>query len=714
MSTSLDFLKPKSVAIIGASRDPSKRGHRAMQTLIKYGYTGKIVGVNPKESEVLGFPCYPDIASIPFAPDLAMVCTPNPTVPDMVRRCGEKGIKGALILAGGFSEAGPEGEKLEKELVKVAQESGVRIIGPNTNGMFNAHSGFNITGWPGIHAGKIGILSQSANVALSLLAQSHSNRSAGLTSFIGVGNQADIMFDEYLRFFGDDPETGALIMYVEGLKRGRAFVDTAREIAGRKPIVLYKAGRTEQGKSAAKSHSGSLAGDYPVAKGLFEQAGIIQVERSDEMFAVADTLSRSKGLPSSRVVLLSEGGGPISQAADALTDRGLLLPRLKPETEAALKKITPNATQLSNPVDAGGGTDPHPRYMPACSREILADPNVDALLIVGYFGGYQVRYGESLAESENQAARELVEIARASGKLVMIQCHYADFETEALDILRAGDIIVVRSIEIAASCLEAEQRFHRVQARARQAQVQAAAKPGAKAAVDRIVAAVRAEGRHSLLEPEALSVLQAYGISVPPFALMKEAGDAASLQKLAGGGTVALKIVSQDILHKSDVGGVRLNVAADPAVIARESQALIDHVKKTCPAAKIQGVLALPMAKKGTEVIIGAVNDEQFGRVLMFGLGGVFVEVLKDVVFRALPLSHPEALDMIASVKTRAVLDGVRGSAAADREGLAKLLVNLSLLAEHHPEIAEIDLNPVILNEDGITIVDARMILSKE
>ncbi len=703
-----EFLKPNSVAIIGASRDPSKRGNRAIQTLLSNGYKGRIFPIHPKETEVLGLTCYSDLASIPFTIDLAMICTPNPTVPDMIRRCGEKGVKGALILAGGFSEAGPEGVELEAKLVETAREAGVRIIGPNTNGMFDAHSGMNLTGWPGIYPGGLGVLSQSGNVALALLAQSHHTRKSGLSTFVGVGNQSDISLDEYLRFFAEDPDTQATIVYAEGFKDGRAFLDVAREVASKKPIILYKAGRTDEGEGAAKSHSGSLAGNYAVASAALRQAGVVHVERSDEMFAVADTLSRSAGRPARRVVLLSEGGGPISQAADALAERGLELPTLDAATVERLQKITPAATQLSNPVDAGGGTDPHPRYMPECAKEILADPNVDALLIVGYFGGYQIRYGEGIAEVENQAARELVALAKGADKIVMVQCHYADFATDAIDILREGDIVVVRSIEIAATCLEGAQRFHDV---SHADPVAAVAPSSAPQAAVNILSAAKAAGRDSLLEPEAIRMLELHGIAVTPPALLTPGMTAASLPQTLTSVPVALKIVSKDILHKSDVGGVRLGICGEQG-IDRANGELLSHIARACPDAEIAGVLVVPMAKKGTEVIIGVIEDPQFGKVIVFGLGGVFVEVLKDVAFRTLPLTRADALSMIAEIRGSAMLDGARGAVPADREQLASLILDVARLAEAHPEIKELDLNPIILNEDGFVIVDARMILA--
>jgi acetyltransferase len=427
------------------------------------------------------------------------------------------------------------------------------------------------------------------------------------------------------------------------------------------------------------------------------------------MFAVADTVSRTGGRPTRRVAVLSEGGGPISQAADALVEGGLELPRLSTATEARLKAITPSASQLSNPVDAGGGTDPHPRYMPPCSREILADPAIDALLIVGYFGGYQVRFGAGIAEIENAAARELVALAGESGKVVMVQCHYAEFPTEAINILRAGGIIVVRSIEIAAACLAAAERFHVVSTRVRpSAEIQAMTAP---AEALPIIAGARAQKRNSLLETEALRLLAAHGVAVPRSALLTAPDDAEALPPELLDVPVALKIVSKDILHKSDVGGVRLGVSG-AAGIRNEAAALLSDIRNRCPGAQITGVLVTPMAGKGVEVIIGVTNDPQFGRVVMFGLGGVFVEVLNDVVLRALPLDRAEAGRMLDGIRGRALLEGIRGAPPVDRDKLISLLLAVSRIAVAHPEISEIDLNPVIVNANGYNVVDARMLLA--
>ncbi|HEV7372157.1 acetate--CoA ligase family protein [Arenibaculum sp.] len=702
------FLKPRTVAIIGASRDPAKRGHRAIQALLNSRFEGRIVPINPKEPEILSLPCFPDIAAVPFEIDLALVCTPSRSTPEVIRACGEKGVKGAVVLAGGFGEASPEGAELEARTVEVARRYGVRLVGPNTNGIFDGHTGLNLVGWPGVYRGSLGVLSQSGNVAMSLMTTSIRTEHAGFTTFIGVGNESDIRFDEYLRFFGEDEATRAVIAYVEGFKDGRAFLDAAREVTRRKPVVLYKAGRTGQGQGAARSHSGSLAGDYAVGKGAMRQAGIIVLERSDEMFPVADMLSRHASRPAARVAVLSEGGGVISQAADALAERGLSMPALAAATEAALKAITPNATQLSNPIDAGGATDPHPRYIAASSRVILGDPSVDALLIVGFFGGYQVRYGASAIADENKAAQELVAMAAEAGKPVIVQSHYADFPTEAITILREAGILVVRSIEIAAACLAGVAEYHSILQRA---PAPARAPAGPVPEVCEIIAGARAGGRTSLLEPEALRLLAAAGMPVPPHAVLRSVADVAELGSDFKREEVALKVVSKDILHKSDVGGVLLGLRGE-AAIAGGMAAVLAEVRRRRPEAEVAGVLVTPMARRGVEVIVGVTTDPQYGRIMMFGLGGVFVEVLKDVAFRALPLTPADAAEMLDEIKGRAILDGVRGKQGADRRQIVDLMLRLSDIAVAHPEITEIDLNPVILHAEGYAIVDARMLLA--
>ena len=706
---SLDqILNPRTLAVIGASNDPEKRGYRAIATLQADNYQGLIIPINPKEKKILGLDCYPKIGDAPGEIDLALVCTPARLTPQVVRECGEKGVKGALLLAGGFSEASEEGARLEEETARVAREYGVRLIGPNTNGLFSARYDCNAIGWFDLPRGPIAVLSNSANVALSLVTEAQNHRYIGYSTMLSVGNQADLQFHEYLQALGEDAGTKAIISYVEGFKNGRAYIEAARRVSPKKPIVMYKAGRTDAGKGAAKSHSGSLAGDYAVASGVLRQSGIVLVTESHHLYPVAEALSILPPLPTRRVAILSEGGGPITMAAETLSEKGMVLAQLTEETQKKLKAIVPNASALSNPVDAGGGTDPRAEYYGLCGRAILEDPNVDALLMVGYFGGYTQRYGESVAETENRYCVEVAQMVKQYGKAVVVQTHYARFRTKALDILRNAGVPFYRDIETAVQCLVSLADY--TAAKRRLAESAEAPKVEMQPAARKIVDGARAAGRTSLLETEARKLLSSYGIDVPQAVLARSAADAAEVVSKLGDRPLALKIVSKDVLHKSDAGGVKLNVTGSEAVKAAIAE-ITGNVQHAAPNAEIAGILAAPMAEKGVELILGVTRDPQFGPVIMFGLGGVFVEVIRDVAFRALPLTEADVQEMFGDLRYRKMLEGARGLPPVDKPALTQLILKLSALATAHPEISEIDLNPVIAHGNGYTIADARMIL---
>jgi acetyltransferase len=435
----------------------------------------------------------------------------------------------------------------------------------------------------------------------------------------------------------------------------------------------------------------------------------VLVTESHALYPVAEALAILPPLPTRRVAVLSEGGGPITMAAEALSEHGMVLAPLTAETQKKLKAIVPNASALSNPVDAGGGTDPRAEYYGLCGRVILEDPNVDALLMVGYFGGYTTRYGESVAETENRYCVEVADMMKQYGKPIVVQTHYARFRTKALDILRTAGVPFYRDIETAVQCLVSLADYTAAKRRllAHAAPSQVHAKPEAT----RIVNGAREAGRNNLLETEARELLASYGIRVPLSVLARNPDDAEEIVAKLGSEPLALKIVSKDVLHKSDAGGVKLNIAGSPAV-KRSIADIVANVKRHEPRAEIAGVLATPMADKGTELIIGVTRDPQFGPVLMFGLGGVFVEVIRDVVFRALPVTEADVQEMLRELRYGKMLEGIRGLPPVDKHALTQLMLDLSALATTHPEIIEIDLNPVIAHATGYTIADARMILA--
>ena len=711
MSHPLDpVFNPRVIAVIGASNDPEKRGYRAIKTLLSDNYQGKIIPINPKSAEILGLKCYPSIADVTDAVDLALVCTAARTVPEVVRSCGKQGVKGALLLAGGFSEASEEGRVLEEAAVAIAREYGIRLIGPNTNGMFSARFGCNAIGWYDLPRGPLAMIANSANVMLSVVTEAQFHRHFGFSTLLPLGNQADIQFHECLDALSQDPDTKAVISYVEGFRNGRAFYEVARRVSPHKPIVMFKAGRTADGVNAARSHSGSLAGDYAVATGVIKQAGIPLVERADCLFPVAEALALLPPMPTRRVAILSEGGGVITVAAEALAERGMVLAKLTAETQAKLKAIVPAASALSNPVDHGGGTDPRAEYYGQCGKAILEDPNVDALLCVGFLGGYAHRYGDSVGEMENSVCKGFGDLMRKHQKAIVVQSHYAHFRTPALDILRNAGVPFYRSIEIAAHCLASLADYSAMRRRLASDAQDAGATPAVVPAVQKMLADARAAQRMALLEPEAREVLRAAGIAMPPSLLLKSAADADAAVKSLGAGALALKVVSKDVLHKSDTGGVVLNAAGAAAI--REGYArIMQSVQAKVPGAVIDGVLASPMAPAGVELIVGVTRDPQFGPVIMFGLGGVFVETIRDVVFRAVPISRADAGEMIADIRFKGMLEGARGLPKVNTTALIELLLKVSALAAAHPDLAEIDLNPVIAHGDTWSIVDARMIL---
>lgn len=701
MTHPLDTLfNPRTVAVIGASADPTKRGYRAITALMRGKYQGRIVPINPREKEILGHTCYAELTDVPGDIDVALVCTPAATTPAMLEKCGRKGVRAAVLLAGGFSEASEAGRVLEEQSVAVARQYGVRLVGPNTNGICGTRVGFTALGGYDVPLGNIAIVANSANMMGSVLDDANFFGHAGFSAALSVGNQADLRFHEYLEYFGADPDTQVVLSYVEGFKDGAAYVAAAREVSKVKPVVAYVVGRTDEGKRAAKSHSGSLAGDYTVTCGVLRQAGVVVLAQSDHLLPVAEALMLFPPMRGRRMAVLSEGGGPITVACEALTERGMVLARLSADTQAKIHAIVPNASAIDNPVDAGGGTEPKVEYYRSISRAILEDDNIDALLLVGFFGGYGKRFGTN--DAEQVVARDLAAMMKELGKPIMVQSRAALYKTDGLNALRQAGVPFHRHIEVSVQCLASAADYHAAKRRLLASEAPAHGSVHADAA--RLIVGARAAKRH-LLEHECLALLAAYGVPVPPHVLMSSAADAAGVIKQLGEVPLAVKVVSKDVLHKSEVGGVRLNVTGVAALqVAYESVIRV-------PDAVITGALVTPMAARGTEVIIGVSRDPTYGPVIVFGLGGTLVEVLRDVVFRALPLSESDALEMINGLRYREVLEGVRGAEAVSKAALAELLVAVSQVALLHPEIAEIDLNPVIARADGFFIADARILM---
>ncbi len=710
---SLDrVLNATSLAIVGASKNETKRGYQAIKTLLEQGFEGRIYPVNPKEEMILGFKCYPKVSDIEQPVDLALITTPARTVPSILEDCGKKGVKGAVVIAGGFRELGVEGKKLEQEMVEVAKKYNVRLIGPNTSGMMNLKNNLNLVGIPDVPKGDIALVSQSGNMALALITEASVKSQKGFSYYVGVGNEADIKFHEYLEFFGNDPETKAILMYVEGMSEGRKFLQQAYRTTLQKPIILLKSGRSATGKASAGSHTGSLAGMSEVAHSAFERAGIIVIDNPDELFPAAECLSSLPCIRNRSVGILADGGGHATIAADILTDLGIKIPQLNKKTQAKLKEILPFTASVRNPVDVAGGADADPSVFAECAKIMLNDGDIGGLLIAGLFGGYGIRFAKSLSLIEEDAAHRMGKMVRKRNKPIVVHSLYASKNTHSIELLRYYNIPVYDSLHVACKSIGVlAQRGNYMNEY--HAKVNFVFNWGAKAkpAGRKIIDNARKEGRNYLLEHEAKALLKMHGAPVTKDKLATTPEQAVKFAE-AMGTDVVLKIVSPQILHKSDAGGVKVGLRGEDQVMEGFKE-VVDNAKRYNPEAEIKGVLVSPMADPDLEVIMGTKIDDQFGPVIMFGIGGIMVEVLKDVSFRVLPISSVSARKMMQEIRSAPILNGVRGNLPYDKRALQRLLVMCSEVVESYPEIREMDLNPIIVYHQGAKVVDARILLKE-
>ncbi|MCP4722395.1 MAG: acetate--CoA ligase family protein, partial [Desulfobacteraceae bacterium] len=550
------------------------------------------------------------------------------------------------------------------------------------------------------------------NMALTLITEATIRKHEGFTYYVGVGNESDIKFHEYLEFFRNDPDTKVILMYVEGMSEGRKFLQEAYKTSIKKPIVLLKSGRSATGKRSAGSHTGSLAGVSEVAKAAYGRAGIIVIENSDELFPVAETLSSQPPIKNNSIAILADGGGHATIAADLLSDYGINMPQLADKTQEKLRAILPEAASLVNPVDVAGGTDADPSLFADCVKIIIQDPNIGGILVVGLFGGYGIRFEKSLAIGEEAAAHRFGAMVKKRKKPIIVHSLYSSHESRALDLLRHYDIPVHDSLDISCKCVASLCKYgNYLKSYHAKTSFVFNWKNKAKKEGDSIIENARKEGRHVLLEHEAKKLIKLHGAQTSVGQVAGTEDEAWEIAKKTKG-TCVLKIVSPDILHKSDAKGVKLNLGSEKEIKNGFKQ-IIKNARSYNPEADIRGVLVAPMAQQGLEIIIGTKTDELFGPVIMYGLGGIMVEIMKDVTFWVLPVSPASCRKMIEETRSSIILDGVRGQKGYDKKSLRKLLSICSELIESYPDIEEMDLNPVILYEQGIDVVDARIILKK-
>ncbi|MCP4576293.1 MAG: acyl-CoA synthetase [Deltaproteobacteria bacterium] len=706
-------LNATSVAVVGASKKETKRGFQTIKTLLDQGFEGRIYPVNPKEKSILGLPCHKQVSAIEGPVEIVLITTPAKTIPGILRDCGKKGVAGAVIIAGGFGEMGKAGKDLEKEIVAIAKEHDIRLIGPNTSGMMNLESNMNLVGLKEVPKGHIALISQSGNMALTLITEASIKSRQGFSYYVGIGNEADLKFHEYLAFFQEDPHTRAILMYVEGMRDGRRFLQQAYQTTRKKPIVMLKSGRSATGKLSAGSHTGALAGMSEVARTAFRRAGIIVIEDSDELFPAAETLASLPHIKNQSIAILADGGGHATIAADKVTDLGVNIPALSEKTRKKLKALLPAGASTRNPVDVAGGADENPAVFADCAEIMLHDPQVGGLLLVGLFGGYNIRFAKSLEFVEEDAAHRMGKLVKDTGKPIVVHSLYNYARPHSLDLLRYYGIPVYDSLEVACKSISVLSEYGNY-LRSYKAKEKFVFSKGekAKARGREIFKRAREEKRNALFEHEAKELIGLHGGGHFDNSLVHSAEEAV-VAASSMNGPLAMKIVSPDILHKTEAGGVKLNLSTDLEIEAAY-EAIMEGAIRYNAEARIEGILLEPMMRSGLELIVGTKMDDQFGPVIMFGIGGTLVEILKDVVFRVLPISERTARRMIERIRSVDLLNGFRGSPPVDRKAIKNLLLTISEIVGSYRQIQEIDLNPIIAYGKGLVVADARILLKKD
>jgi acetyltransferase len=707
-----DVLDPDSIAVAGASADEAKRGYIAMKRLTSAEFEGDVYPVNPSyDGEIFGETVYSTVSEIPGRVDLVYIVTPAGVVSAGLEDAGEAGAAGAVIFSAGFSEEG--NVEAEAELVRIADEHDIRFVGPNVIGMANVLDDVYL----GIDAhyspGSLAMISQSGNLAMNMGVAVDRHRNAGLSYLVAIGNESDLKFHELLPYFAADDGTEALSVYTEGMSDGRSFLREAKRFSEEKPIVALKGGRTRAGKSSAQSHTASLAGDTDVVEDVYRQAGVLTVESFDDIVPVSRAVTELPSLSGRNVAIMTEAGGVATTLADALVERGLNVPELTAETQERLRELFPHSPNVSNPLDTS--VTPETASLHAEAAEtLLLDPEIDGLLIGGSYGGYGTSDhgielptdGES-ARAQIESARRIAELPEEYDKPVIVKSTFTTDESEALAICDDRGVPVYERFRDAPMALGALAEYGEyLETADERTDFGLDTGHGPHETIERAVG----DDRASLAEHEARDVLVDYGVSVAPYRLATSPDEAAAAAD-AFGGDVAMKIVSRAIQHKTEAGGVSLGVSGASGV--REAyEELIVSASEYDPDAPIEGVLVSPMREEGVEVIVGATHDEEIGPVVLFGLGGIFVEVLEDVSFGAVPLTEHDAREMIDSIGGRGVLTGARGRARVDEEALVDLLCEVSRLVAANPRIAELDLNPVICHDDRVEVLDASIHLS--
>jgi len=696
-----NLLQPKSVAIVGASAQPGKIGYTVIENLLKGGYKGKIYPINPTATEILDLPVFPNLAAVPDKIDLAVITVPVKLACQVIEECGQKGIKALSVITSGFSEVGRQ--DLEQEMLEIARKYGMRILGPNIVGTLSNSDKLNASFAPFLpFPGKATLITQSGALLIAMDAITYT-RKVGFDKMISIGNMADIDFADLITWLDEDENTSCICLYIEGFKDGRKFIEASRNT--KKPIIALKAGVSAHGAAAAASHTGSLAGAVKVYGAAFQQAGVVQASDLNNLFDRTLALSLQPPLRKENLLIITNGGGVGVLATDAGERYGIPLKFAPEDVQTELKKHMPDYGSAKNPVDLTGmaGNDWYYKSV----KFAFAHPWTDGLVVL---------YCETAITNPveiAQAVKKAIDDAGVKDRPVVVSMVGGTRCDEAMQWLVENGIPAYPTPDQAMNSMAALREYNNIRLM-NTGEIESCGPRSSKVARE-IIAKARADNRSSLTEIEAKKVFAAYGLPVAETNLARSEDEAAELAAKTGF-PIVMKVVSPDIIHKSDAGGVKVNIK-DEAGVRSAYQTITKNSKAYKPDADIRGIAVQEMAPLGTEVIVGSINDPTFGPTIMFGLGGIFVEVLKDVTFRVAPVNKELVRQMINEIHSVAILAGARGESPRDRAALEDLLCRYAgMVYDLCDEVAETDANPVLVYEEGagLKVVDARVILKKK
>jgi acetate---CoA ligase (ADP-forming) len=692
------LFKPSSIAVIGASSVPGKIGYMVLDHLVSQGYQGKIIPVNPKADEIFGLRCYKEISRYRRGIDLSVITVPTEHVKDAVIASVEAGAGAIVVITAGFKEVDKAGAKLEKEIVDICRKNNVRMLGPNVLGIINTHHSMNSSfDFHQVKKGNISVISQSGAICGAIIRWADLKQ-IGLAKVISIGNKADISEIDLLEALADDEDTRVIVGYLESIVDGKEFIRAAEKVTQKKPVIIFKAGTSSAGMKAASSHTGSLAGADVAYGAAFRRSGVIRAETFEQLYDFATAFSMQPVPKGKSVAIITNAGGLGVICADAVENSGLKVAQLDQKTTAALKKKLPSAASVGNPIDVLGDADQE-RYRIAVKTAMEAD-SVDA--VVALLTVQDLERGLEIAQVVSECA---------NGVKPLLACFMGGKDAiPAMEELVRNNIPDYASPERMVNALKAMCDYNLWTHRPPR---DVTCFPVNKRRVERVFNTYKRMGNVQVGEVDAKKVLRAYGFAVPNGALCLSASQAVDVAEWAGY-PVAMKIVSKDIIHKSDVGGVKINLRNKDEVMDAYDLMML-RIPNVVPEAQLEGVYVEQMAPKGREVILGMTRDAQFGPMMMFGLGGIFVEVMKDVSFNLAPITKEEAMQMLVTTKSYELLKGIRGQAAVDMDAIATSLQYISQLATDFPQIVEMDINPFMVGtvETPSVAADARITLSE-